>query len=72
MFGHTAADIVADTSDNKTLGSFSVQYNAIENTQQLESLATNLKDQVVISIDALTDDAPNFDFSLRALSICYS
>jgi DNA polymerase I len=71
MFGQTAADIVADTSDNKTLGSFSVQYNAIENTQQLESLATNLKDQAVISVDALTDDAPNFDFQLRALSICY-
>ena len=71
MFGQTAADIVADMSDNKTFGSFSVQYNAIENTQQLESLATNLKDQAVISIDALTDDAPNFDFQLRALSICY-
>ena len=71
MFGHTAAEVVADTSDNKTLGSFSVQYNSIENSQQLEGLATNLKDQAIISIDALTDDAPNFDFSLRALSICY-
>jgi DNA polymerase-1 len=71
MFGHAAAEVAADTSDNKTLSSFSVQYNSIENTQQLESLATNLKDQAAISIDALTDDAPNFDFSLRALSICY-
>lgn len=71
MFGHTEVDLAAESASNKTLGSFSVQYNLIENAQQLESLVTNLKDQSTISIDTLIDDAPNFDFQLKALSISY-
>lgn len=71
MFGQTAVDLAAESASNKTLGSFSVQYNLIDNVQQLESLVTNLKDQSTISIDALIDDAPNFDFQLKALSITY-
>jgi len=71
MFGQTTADLAAETASNKSLGSFSVQYNVIENAQQLESLVTNLRDQTTISIDSVIDDTPNFDFQLMALSICY-
>lgn len=71
MFGQTEADIAAESASNKSLGSFAVQYTAIENTQQLESLVTNLRDQTIISVDSLVDDAPNFDFQLKALSISY-
>lgn len=71
MFGGTPADVAVEEGERKTLTSSSVQYNLIDNVKQLEGLVTNLKDQNTISIDALIDDAPNFDFQLKALSICY-
>jgi DNA polymerase-1 len=71
MFGGTAADVAAEEGERKTLTSSPVQYNLIDNVQQLEGLVTNLKDQSTISVDALIDDAPNFDFQLKALSISY-
>ncbi|MBA4056237.1 MAG: DNA polymerase I, partial [Marivirga sp.] len=70
MFGQAAVpDISDDGAEKKTFGSIPVQYSLIENNSQLQALVEKLKDQPVISIDTYTDEASNFDFSLRGMSV---
>jgi len=68
MFGQSAAPETIEVGEKKVLGSSSVNYILIENTQQVQALVEKLKDQPVISIDSLTDEAVNFDFQLKGLS----
>ena len=57
--------------EKKSIGSMSVNYTVVENTQQLGSLIERLKEQSIISIDSITDDVANFDFHLTGIAICY-
>jgi len=69
MFGPTDVADAADHGERKNLGSIPVQYSRIENVQQVATLAEKLRDQPVIAIDSLTDDAANFDFRLTGLAL---
>jgi DNA polymerase I len=70
MFGQPSVpEITDDAVEKKTFGSIPVQYSLIENTSQLQGLVEKLKDQSVISIDTYTDEASNFDFNLKGMSV---
>src|SRR3990170_4570031 len=71
MFGHDNVAPTQDVSEKKTFASKSVQYQTIENVQQLQDLVNKLRDQRFIAIDSSIDDAPNFDFQLKAFAISY-
>jgi len=71
MFGQPNGEAAEDTGEKKAFGSSPVQYNLIDTMTQLEGLVGNLKDQGSISIEAITDEAANFDFQLKGLSFSY-
>jgi DNA polymerase-1 len=68
---YVATETTVETGDKKTLGSNSAAYTLIENAQQLGSLVERLREQPVLSIDSITDDAANFDFKLTGVAVCY-
>ena len=71
MFGQDTSTNIPGVSEKKTFSSGSVQYQAIENLNQLRELVIKLKDQKFIAIDSITDDAVNFDFQLKGLALAY-
>lgn len=72
MFGQASATVDSqNTTEKKNFSSKSVQYNTIENVQQLQELVIRLKDQRIIAIDTCIDEASNFDFQLKGLAISY-
>jgi len=71
MFAPSGGTDAYTTGDKKSIGSNTFTYAVIENSQQLGSLVEKLKEQSLISIDAITDDAANFDFQLVGIALCY-
>lgn len=57
--------------DKKSIGSDTVSYTVVENVQQLGSLVEKLREQTIIAIDTITDEAANFEFQLDGVAICY-
>lgn len=71
MFGGDTSTNIPGVSEKQNFTSNSAQYQVIENTQQLKDLVTKLKEQKIIAIDSFADDAANFDFQLKAISLSY-
>lgn len=71
MFGQDEAVSIADAIEKTNFSSRSVQYITVENTNQLRELVVKLKDQKIIAIDSIHDDAVNFDFQLKAIVVSY-
>ena len=63
MFGQAEQAVMPD-SEKRTLGASAFQYTTFETASQVQSLADKLRDQPVIAIESLTDDAATFDFQL--------
>jgi DNA polymerase-1 len=71
MFGGDISTNIPGVSEKQNFTSNSSQYQVIENTQQMKDLVGKLKDQKIIAIDSLADDALNFDFQLKAIALSY-
>jgi DNA polymerase I len=71
MFGQQEAADTDHVGEKKNFASRSIQYQTIETIAQLKELVIKLKDQKIIAMDSLTDDAVNFDFQLKALAVSY-
>ena len=71
MFGQDTSTNIPGVSEKKNFSPGSVQYQTIENVNQLKELIIKLKDQKIIAIDSVTDDAANFDFQLKGFALSY-
>ncbi|HTE34302.1 MAG TPA: DNA polymerase I, partial [Chryseolinea sp.] len=69
MFGQADVPEINDGGQKRSFGSATVQYQKIENAQQVLSLAEKFKDQPVLAIDSIIDDVVNFDFKLMGISL---
>jgi DNA polymerase-1 len=71
MFDQGASAGTQSVSEKQTFSTRQVQYQTIDNVSQLKELVVKLKDQRIIALDSVTDDAVNFDFQLKALALSY-
>ena len=71
MFGQDTSTNIPGVSEKKNFSPGSVQYQTIENVNQLKEFVIKLKDQKFIAIDSITDDAVNFDFQLKGFALSY-
>ncbi|RAW03285.1 DNA polymerase I [Pseudochryseolinea flava] len=71
MFGGGGENTPVDDGVKKNFDASIVQYTRIENEGQLAALLEKVKEQSVIALDSLMDDATNFDYQLKALSISF-
>jgi DNA polymerase-1 len=71
MFGGDTSTNIPGVSEKQNFTSNSSQYQVIENMQQMKDLVAKLKDQKIIAVDSLADDALNFDFQLKAIALSY-
>ncbi len=70
MFGsQTSNEVVIE---KKNIGLDQVQYSQLETEAQRKELAGKLKSQMEFSLEAISDDAPNFDFILTHISFSFS
>jgi len=69
MFGQADVPEINEGGEKRSFGSATVQYQKIENAQQVLSLAEKFKDQPVLAIDSIIDDVVNFDFKLMGISL---
>ncbi|WP_276367950.1 DNA polymerase I [Chryseolinea sp. H1M3-3] len=71
MFEQEATARIPDVGEKQNFTSKSLQYQLIENINQLNELTVKLKEQKMIAIDSVTDDGVNFDFELKGVAISY-
>jgi DNA polymerase I len=72
MFGGGTSDpSVEEEGVKKNFDATAVQYTRIENEGQLAALFEKVKEQSIIAIDSLLDDATTFDYRLKALAISF-
>lgn len=71
MFGQEITTNIPGVVEKQTISSKKVEYQTIENVEQLRDLVTRIKDQRYLAIDSMTDDEGNFDFQLKALALSY-
>ncbi len=71
MFEQEASASIQDVGEKQNFTSKSLQYQSIENINQLKELIVKLKDQKIIAIDSMIDDGVNFDFQLKGLAVSY-
>jgi DNA polymerase-1 len=69
MFGGEAQAAIPVDGSLRTYAASAVQYHTFQTPAQVASLVEKLKDQTVIALEALTDDASTFDFRLIGLAI---
>jgi DNA polymerase I len=68
MFGEAEVAIPTDGT-LRTYSASAVQYNTLQQTAQVASLAEKLRDQTTFAIESITDEGTNFDFKLMGLGI---
>jgi DNA polymerase-1 len=71
MFASDISTNIPGVEEKKNLSAANVQYQTIENANQLKELVVRLRDQKIIAIDSFTDDAANFDFQLKGIALSY-
>ncbi len=72
MFGGGAETTSEVQIEIKTLDASNVLYKKIKNEEEIKSLAEKLQSQKEFSIEAILDDAENFDSKITGLAISYS
>jgi DNA polymerase-1 len=69
MFGGDAQTALPIDGSLRTYSAAAVQYHTFQTPAQVASLVERLKDQSLIALEAITDDASNFDFRLIGVAI---
>jgi DNA polymerase I len=72
MFGGAAEGNAEESAGKKMLDASNVLYKKINSEEEVKSLAEKLKSQKEFSIEAILDDAENFDSKITGLALSYS
>jgi DNA polymerase I len=72
MFGGATETVSEGQVETKSLDASNVLYKKIKSEDELKSLAEKLKSQKEFSIEAILDDAENFDSKITGLALSYS
>ena len=63
---------VEATGEKRNLSADQVRYRNVETASQRKELVEKLQSQTEFAVQVVTDDAPNFDFSVNSLALSFS
>ena len=75
MFGGGSArdeSTQVETGEKKNLSVDQVHYHDVETSSHRKELVKKLQSQTEFAVEVVTDDAPNFDFSVNSLALSFS